>query len=147
MPANTNPIFTVTPKVAWATTNPLGTLAVTSTASGSYDGTTSATLIFTAGSNGSFVQKIIFEAGGSNTTASVARLFVNNGSANTTASNNVLFMQYSLPTSTASNTTATSHIEVPIMLQLPATYRLYVTINSSANLTSGWYISVVAGDY
>lgn len=147
MPANTNPIFTITPDINWGTTNPIGTVAVTSTASTAYDGTTSAILLYTAGTNGSFVQKLVFEAGGTNATASVARIFINNGTANTTASSNTLFMQYSLPTSTASNTTATSHVEVPLMLQLPASYRIYILISSSANLGAGWYVSVVAGDY
>jgi hypothetical protein len=147
MPANTSPIFTVTPKITWGTTNPIGTVAVTGTTSTAYDGTTSAVLLYTAGSNGGFVQKLIFEAGGTNSTASVARIFINNGSTNGTAANNTLFMQYSLPTSTASNTTATSHVEVPLMLQLPASYRVYILISSSANLSTGWYVSVVAGDY
>ena len=147
MPANTTPIFTITPDINWGTTNPIGTVAVTSTAATSYDGTTSAVLLYTAGSNGSFVQKLVFEAGGTNSTNSVARVFINNGSTNATAANNTLFMQYSLPTTTASNTAATTHIEVPLMLQLPASYRIYVLISSSANLSTGWYVSVVAGDY
>jgi len=147
MPANTSPIFTITPKVSWGTTNPIGTVAVTSTASTSFDGTTSAVLLYTAGSNGAFVQKIIFEAGGTNSTAAVARIFINNGSTNGTAANNTLFTQFSLPTTTVSNTVATAHIEVPLMLQLPASYRVYVLISSSANLGAGWYTSVVAGDY
>jgi hypothetical protein len=147
MPANTTPIFTVTPDINWGTTNPIGTVAVTSTAATSYDGTTSAVLLYTAGTNGSFVQKLVFEAAGTNATASVARIFINNGSTNATAANNTLFMQYSLPTSTASNTTATSHVEVPLMLQLPASYRVYILISSSANLGAGWFVTVVAGDY
>ena len=147
MPANTNPIFTVTPDINWGSTNPIGTIAVTSTASTSFDGTTSAVLLYTAGTNGSFVQKIIFEAGGTNATASVARIFINNGSSNTVAANNTLFAQYSLPTTTVSNTVATAHIEVPLMIQLPASYRIYILISSSANLGAGWYTSVVAGDY
>ena len=150
MPANTSPIFTVTPKVNWAASSAFGTTsvpAVTSTAATSYDGTTSAVLIYTAGSNGAFIQKLVFESGGTNATNSVARVFINNGSTNATATNNILFMQYSLPQTTASNTTATSHIELPMMIQLPASYRIYVLLASSANLVGGWYVSVVGGDY
>lgn len=147
MPANTAPIFTVTPKIAWGTTNPIGTVAVTSTASTSFDGTTSAVLLYTAGANGGFAQKIIMEAGGTNATVSVARVFMNNGSTNATAANNSLIMQYTLPTTTVSNVNALAHIEIPLMLQIPAGYRIYILISSSANLTGGWYTSVVAGDY
>lgn len=147
MPANTAPIFTVTPKIAWGTTNPIGTVAVTSTAASAFDGTTSAVLLYTAGSNGGFVQKIIMDAGGTNATVSVARIFVNNGSTNATAANNTLLMQYTLPTTTVSNIASLAHIEIPLMLQLPASYRIYILISSSANLTGGWYTSVVAGDY
>jgi hypothetical protein len=56
-------------------------------------------------------------------------------------------MQYSLPLTTAATTTATAHLEIPLMLQLQAGYRIYVTLGALANLASGWYITVVAGDY
>ena len=148
MPANTTPIFTVTPKMSWGTINPVGLLAVTGTASGAFDGTNSnVTLVYTAGANGGFVQKLILESGGTNSTASVARLWVNNGTANTAASANSLIMQYALPVTTVSTTTATAHIEIPLMYQIPAGYRIYLAISSSANLGAGWYHSIVAGDY
>lgn len=148
MPANTTPIFTITPKMSWTATNPLGLLAVTGTASGAFDGTNSnVTLIYTAGSNGAFAQKVILESGGTNSTASVARLWINNGTANTAASANSLIMQYALPATTVSTTTATAHIEIPLMYQIPAGYRIYMAISSSSNLGAGWYCTIVAGDY
>lgn len=148
MPANTSPIFTVTPRFSWPTPNPLGTLAVTATTSGAYDGTNSnSTLVFSGAANGSFLQKLIFESGGSNNTAAVARVFINNGSSPTTASNNSLLMQFSLPTTTASNTQSVGHIELPLMIQIPYTYRIYVMISSSSNLSAGWYVTAVGGDY
>lgn len=145
MPANTNPIFTVTPKITWITGNPY-TSVVQITTSGAYDGT-SGQVVYTAGANGGFLNKIVCEAAGTNTTNSVLRLNINNGGPLLTGSNNVLFMQYSLPTTTASNTSSTSHIEIPIMTQMPSGYRAVVSVGSSANLGGGWHISAVAGDY
>jgi hypothetical protein len=151
MPANTTPIFTNVPDIGWpSATN--GTVTVsavnTVTTAVAYDGTTNAVLVFTAGSNGSFVQKLVLEAGGSTGFASVLRVHINNGTANTNASANTLYMQYSLPSVTAATTTATAHIEVPLMLQLPATYRIYVSLGSTSNLTpAGWFVTAVAGDY
>lgn len=146
MPANTSPIFTLTPKTAWPSTNPLGLTVNTGTTTSSYDGTTNATAIFTAGSNGSYVQKLILESGGTNA-ISVARIFINNGSTNATAANNALFIQYSLPATTASNTGATAHIEIPLALQLPAGYKIFISFGAAANLAAGWYVSAVYGDY
>ena len=148
MPANNNPIFTITPRFSWPTPNPIGTSAVTATTSGSYDGTNAnSTLVFSGAANASFLQKLIFESGGTNSTASVARVFINNGSSPTTASNNSLLMQFSLPTTTASNTQSVGHIELPLMVQIPYNYRVYVMISSSANLGGGWYVTAVGGDY
>lgn len=149
MPANTTPIFTNLPDIQWLPLNNGATVvsaALTGTGQTAYDGTTGSLLVFTAGANGSFVQKLVCEAGGTNA-VSVLRIFVNNGTANTNASANSLYMQYSLPASTASNTVSTNHVEIPLALQLPATYRLYVNLGAAANLASGWYITTVAGDY
>lgn len=145
MPANTSPIFTVSADVSWGTTNPILTVN-TGTGATAYDGTTNANLIFTGGTNGSFLQKIVCEAAGANA-ISVLRIHINNGSTNATAGNNSLYMQYSLPATTASNTTATAHLEVPLMLQIPPSYRVYVSLGAAANLASGWFITAVAGEY
>jgi hypothetical protein len=152
MPANNTPIFTNIPDLGWpGSTN--GSVVVsavnTTTAATSYDGTSGVSLVFTAGTNGSFVQKLVCEAGGptGNATASVLRVHINNGTAPTNASANTLYMQYSLPTTTAVSITATAHIEIPLMLQLPAGYRIYVSIGSTLNLAGGWFVTTVAGDY
>ena len=146
MPANTSPIFTVSADLSWGSTNPI-TVTNTVTTAGAYDGTTNANLIFTAGANGAFVQKLICEAAGTNA-VSVLRLHLNNGSTNSTASNNSLIMQMSMPATTAANTTATAHIEIPLMLQVPPSYRLYVSFGSASSpLASGWFVTVAGGEY
>ncbi len=149
MVQNTQPIFTQVPEVAWALqgTSSVITSATTTTTPVSYDGTIGAYLLFTAdATDGSFIQKIVCEAGGTNN-ASVARIWVNNGSTNATAANNSLFLQYSLPATTASSSTATAHIEIPLNIQLPPGYRLYIGLGAAANLASGWTFIAVGGDY
>lgn len=149
MTANTSPIFTKTPDLTWpSATNGSVVVSATnqSTLVNAYDGTSGTVLIYTAGIYGSFVQKLVCEAGGTNV-ASVLRVHVNNGTSPTNASANSLYMQYSLPATTAISTAATAHIEIPLMLQLPASYRVYVSIGCTANLVGGWYVTAVAGDY
>jgi len=151
MPANTSPIFTNVPDITWpAAVNGTVTVSAVNTGTGttSYDGTTNATLVYVAGSNGSFIQKLVCEAGGSTGTASVLRIHINNGTSPTNASANALYMQYSLPLVNGTAAAATPHIEIPLMLQLPPTYRIYVSLGSTANLTpAGWFVTAVAGDY
>lgn len=152
MVANTTPIFTSVPKMSWSnnglSTSGANVSAVnTGTTLTSYDGTTNAFLVFTAdATDGSYVSKIIAEAYGTNA-VSVARIHINNGSTNTTAINNALLFQYSLPATTAANTTATAHIEIPINLQLPPSYRIYVSLGAASNLAAGWTFTAIGGDY
>jgi hypothetical protein len=145
MPANTSPIFTVSGDINW--TDFIHT-AVSGTAVSAYNGT-SAHLIYTAGDVGGFVNKVVCEAGGlGNNVASVLRIYINNGSDNTVSSNNVLYYQYALPATTRSDTVATAHIEIPLSLQLPRLYRLYVSISTNtANLSGGWRVTAIGGDY
>ena len=145
MAANTSPIFTVSADLSWGSTNPITTVN-TGTGASSYDGTTNAVLLFTGGVNGSFLQKIVCEAAGTNA-ISVLRIHINNGSTNATAANNSLYMQYSLPATTASTTTATAHLEIPLMIQIPPNYKIYVSLGAVSNLASGWYFNIVAGEY
>jgi hypothetical protein len=102
-------------------------------------------LIFTADpTNGSFVQRIRFKAGGSNV-ATVARIYINNGSSNGTASNNTFYGEVSLPVTTAIATAATVEIDYPLDFALPAGFRLYFGLATA--VASGWVATVIAGDY
>lgn len=150
MAANTSPIFAVSGDISWSPSFITTASMVSGTGASGYDGT-SAVLIHTAGSNGSFVQKIVCESGnGGDNTACVLRIFINNGGANSTASNNALYYQYGLPATTRSDIVASAHIEIPLALQLPATYCLYAILSGTAgttNLNGGWKIICVGGDY
>jgi hypothetical protein len=146
MPANTQPIFPLTPNVSWATV---------SSGNGNLDGTGTTSLVFTAGINGSRIDQILIEHLGSNT-LSVVRLFVNNGQAATTASNNSLVYEVALPGNTLSQTTASALIDAslskdggsrtePPIPYLPPSYRIRASVGAS--ITAGVNITVFGGDY
>lgn len=137
MPANTSPIFTLTPRASWGT-------AVITAANTAKDGTGTVTGVFTAGSNGSFLQKIRFRPAGTNV-ATVARIFINNGSTNATAANNILFDEITLPAVTLSEVGAQPLQELPLNIAVPAGYVVNVVLGTA--VSAGHYVSVVGGDY
>jgi hypothetical protein len=136
MAANINPIFPLTPNVAWST--------VITTANNVYDGTGTVLTAYTAGANGSFVERIRFRALGTNV-ATVARVFINNGSTNTTAANNVLWDEISLPATTSSATTALPTFELPLGFMLPNGYKLNIVLGTT--VSAGYNCTVIGGDY
>jgi hypothetical protein len=137
MPANTSPIFSLTPKTSW------GTTAIT-TANTAKDGTGTVLGVYTAGANGSYVQRVRFRPSGT-AVQTVARLFINNGSTNATAANNILFDEITLSAITLSETAAQPSFEIPTNFALPAGYVLNITIGTS--VAAGWYVSAIGGDY
>jgi hypothetical protein len=96
--------------------------------------------VFTAGANGSYLQRLIARPAGTNI-ASVLRVFLNNGSTNATAANNVLITEATLPASTG----ALVPVELPLNFAIPAAYVLNVTLGTT--VATGYYITVLAGNY
>jgi len=145
---NNDPIYS---KQGAISLNPANYLGKTSYRTSTYDGTNATTdqIIFTAdATNGSFVQRLRFKAmGGANATAAVARIWINNGSAQTTATNNAFVGELSLPITATSTTAATVDIDYPINFALPAGYKIIVGVSSSADLTGGWTVTAIAGNY
>jgi len=137
MAANTAPIFTLAPEVTWGAT----TIATANTAK---DGTGTVLNVFTAGTNGSYVQRIRFRPAGTNV-QTVARVFINNGSTNATAANNILFDEITIAATTLSETTAQSTFEIPMDFALPAGYTINITIGTT--IAAGLYVSTIRGDY
>lgn len=136
MPANTAPIFPLTPKLAF------GKLTAANTA---VDGTGTTAVIFTAGSNGARVDKIKARALGSNV-ATVARVFLNNGSSSATPTNNSLIGEIDLPATTASNAASIGpDIELLLDIAIPNGWTLLVCIGTA--VSGGWQFSAVGGDY
>lgn len=136
MAANINPIYVLTPNTSF-------TASITS-ANTAMDGTGSVNAVFTAGANGSYVQRIRIKAQGTNV-ATVVRIFGNNGSTQGTATNNFLIGEISIPATTASNSTANPDFEYPLNLLLKASYVLYVCIGTA--VSAGVIISAIGGDF
>lgn len=139
----TQPQFASTPKTSW------GTVTTANTAK---DGTGTVVTVFTAGANGSRIDKIVVRALGTNV-ATVMRLFVNNGSANTTAANNTLAYEQTIAATTLSETSALvdNVLDVtrgmatePVIPFLPAGYKINITIGTT--VAAGLQVTVFGGD-
>jgi hypothetical protein len=146
MPANTNPIYTLTPHIGWGSVddNAAATAGPIKTANTNMDGTSYVTPVFTAGANGSYVQRLIARAAGTNI-ATVLRVFINNGSTNATAANNILIGEISLPATTATAAAALQPIELQLNFPLPASYVINCTLGTA--VAAGYYVSCLGGDY
>jgi hypothetical protein len=141
MPANNQPIFTRLADIQWT----VSAMTVANTTTDLTAGTIY--LAFSADStNGGYVQRIRFRTLGSNTNATVARIWVNNGLTTATAANNVLFDEITLPTTTVSQVAAQANYELPLNFALPAGYGIYITLGQ-APTSAGWEATVIGGKY
>jgi len=145
MAANTAPIYSIAGDVTSVAALNSG-LVVGPTANTAQDGSGTLYKAFTAGSNGSYVQKIRFRPVGS-PAATVCRVFISSSST-TSATVTWLYDEITLPAVTVSQTTASSIFELPMNFALNASYLLYVTFGTSTGSTgTGYSIVTVAGDY
>jgi hypothetical protein len=143
MPANTAPIFSIAGSVS--TDNTTGMHQGITAAANDYTGAgASNSLVFTAATDGSFIQRLRFKAKGTNV-ATVMRIFLNNGLANTTATNNTFYGEISLPATTASSTAATVDIDYPLNFALPGGFRIYCGLGTA--VAAGWVVVPIAGKY
>jgi hypothetical protein len=138
MPANVQPIYTRVPDIQWATSTVL--------AANTTKDLTSGTIypVFTAGTEGSFVQRIRFRALGTNV-VTVGRIWINNGSTTGTAANNTLWDEITLNATTGTETAALATQELPLNIGLPPGYVLYVTLGTV--VVAGFDVTVIGGDY
>ena len=145
MPANTSPIYSIAGRADSVAANNSG-LVVGPTANTSLDGTGTMYKAFTAGSNGSYLQKVRFRPVGS-PAATVCRVFISS-STSTSATNTWLFDEITLPAVTLSQTASTSVFELPLNFALPTSYLLYVTFGTSTGSAgTGYSVVTIAGDY
>jgi hypothetical protein len=101
--------------------------------------------VFTAdATNGGYIQRLRFNAIGTNVTT-VIRIYINNGGVNTTAANNVLYGQVSMPATTASTTAATTEVDYPMNFAIDPGFRIYCGVG--ATVANGWVCVAVAGKY
>ena len=141
MGANNQPIFTRVADIQWTTTPMIAANTTTDLTSGTIY------LAFTAdATNGGYVQRIRFRTLGSNSNATVARVWINNGGVTGTAANNTLFDEITLPITTVSQVASQANYELPLNFALPAGDRIYVTLGT-APTSAGWQATVIGGKY
>lgn len=145
MPANTSPIYSIVGATDSGAANNSGTV-LGPTANTAQDGSGTLYKIFTAGANGSYVQKVRFRPVGS-PAATVARIFISS-STTTSATATWLYDEITLPAVTVSQTAASSVFEMPLNFALDPNYLLYVTFGTTTGSAgTGYSIVVIAGDY
>jgi hypothetical protein len=138
MAVNTSPIFSKRGEIQWHEPGPL---AAANTAK---DGTGTVATVFTAGADGSYVQKLVARATGTNV-ATVLRVFINNGGSNAVGANNSLIAEMTLPATTLSEVAAQPPYELPLSFALPAGYSLLCTIGTA--VAAGYELTVFGGSY
>jgi hypothetical protein len=145
MPANTSPIYSIVGNIDSVAANNSG-LVVGPTANTALDGSGTLVKLFTAGANGSYVQKIRFRPVGS-PAATVCRVFIST-STSTSSTVSWLYDEITLPAVTLSQTAATSVFELPLNFAMEPAYLLYVTFGTSTGSAgTGYSIVTIAGDY
>jgi hypothetical protein len=139
MPANTQPIFPLTPKIDWEKVT---------TGNTAMDGTGTVGNLFSAGVNGAKIDEIKCKSLGTNV-KTVLRIFINNGSVTTTAINNTLYAEVDLPATTANDSNAITTelivLEPLTNLVLSPSYKLYVCVGTT--VAAGWQITAIGNDY
>jgi hypothetical protein len=145
MAANTAPIYSIVGATDSTAANNSGTVSGP-TANTALDGSGTLIKLFTAGTNGSYIQKIRFRPVGS-PAATVARVFISSSST-TSATVTWLYDEITLPAVTLSQTAATSVFELPLNFAIDPSYLLYVTFGTSTGSAgTGYSIVAIAGDY
>ncbi len=149
MPANTNPIFVLSPAI--------GSVVPTAANVKSDGAGTIGTDIFKAftadATNGSFVSMIrlspFASVAATATTATTLRIFISSATSGAVTSANAwLFQEISAAAQTAAHSTnATFFIEVPVNRILPASYTILVTTHVVSAANTGWQATVFAGNY
>ena len=150
MAANIDPIFTVTPKIghgdiptAFANVKSDGAIVIG----------TDGVLAFSAGANGSYIQRVRFSINGSaaavTSVATTLRIFLSTiASGTATAATAFLLAEISVPAISASHSTnATNYYDVPLNIAIPAGYNVLVTQHLAQTANSNWQALVIGGDY
>lgn len=153
MAANTSPIFTLTPNVGRI-------LIPTTNAQVKSDGTSAGSsndnlyVAFTAGANGSFVDRVRFMSVANAVTtgsATVLRCYlstVNSAPSATTSSNTFLLGEISVPAVPSANASnATSPYDIPLGIAIPASTYILVGQHSAQTTNQAWIAVCFGGNY
>lgn len=152
MPANTQPIFALTPNIGRVK---IGTTAALTRSDGSAANAigTDQFLAFTAGANGSFVQRIRFNpvasAAAVNSVATTLRVYLSTVNTGTpTSSNTSLLAEISVPIiSSANSTAATNYYDIPLNIAVPSGMYILVSQHVAQTTNQQWQATVFGGDY
>lgn len=150
MPANTSPIFGLTPNVS--SVNITTAAANTSSAGGGTVGT-DIFKVFTAGANGSFVQMIRFMsvASAANTTgvATTLRIFYSTvGSGATATGDTHCIGEISVPAIASDNSTnATNYYDFILNKAIPASSFIHVSQHVAQTTNQNWVATAFGSDY
>lgn len=149
MPANTSPIYTLTPNNGRVTITQ--TAANTSSAGGGTVGT-DIFKAFTAGANGSFVQRVRFCTVATAPTTGVAtvlRVFISTtASGSTTASTTFMLAEIAVPAIASDNASnAANYYDVPLNLALASGEYIHVTQHAAQTANQNWIAHVFGSDY
>lgn len=150
MPANTSPIFGLTPNIS--------SVNITTTAAQARsDGLVGAIgtaqfLAFTAGANGSFIQKVRFMSVATTPTTGVATVLrVHYSTVNTgtpTAGQVFLLGELSVPAVPSANATnATSYYELPLNFAIGTGEYILVSQHTAQTTNQNWQATVIGSDY
>ena len=150
MPANTSPIFGLTPAVSGSN---ITTTAVVTGSLGT--GTTIGTNIFvafTAGTNGSYIQKVRFMAAANsplNSVATVLRVFYSTVNTGTPTTAQIFLLGEisvgALATSNATN--ATNFYELPLNFAIPPNTYILVGQHTAQTTFQNWQALVIGSNY
>lgn len=152
MPANTAPVFVLTPNIGKCLFPTTG-LTKSDGASGASGIGTDMSLAFSAGANGSFVEKIrmspVATAAATATQATVLRIYLSTVSSGVTANTNtVLIQEIGAAAQTADHSTnATFFFEVPLNIKLPTGYFILVSTHTAPIANTNWEAVVFGGDF
>ena len=150
MPANTSPIWTLTPNVSHADILTAST-NVNTTAPGTVG--TNCFLAFTSGVEGSYIQKFRFSFVSTTsvissvaTTLQVYSSTVNTGTT-TTANTDLLAIVQAAAQTVSAVTTAPYQIEIPFNFAIPANRFLLVAQSVAQSANSNWQGLAIGGNY
>lgn len=138
MAANTNPIFTLTPNIGFGT-------AISAAANDFTGVSVNYVAAFTAGANGSYIERIRCKPVGTNSQSAAFRIFINNGATHATAGNNTFYGEISLPIIAIVATGANAELDYWMNIAIPAGYVIYIGLSQAVD--TGWMPTVIGGDY
>jgi hypothetical protein len=152
MPANTAPIYGLVPNIGFANISTTSTLTRSDGV-----GTIGTNLFkaFTAGVNGSFIQKVRFlpvaNTAAVTTVATTLRVFISTvGTGSTTAADTYLIGEVSVPgltTAAANSTAAVNYYELPLNFAIPSSDFIYVGQHVAQTTNQNWLAVVIGSDY